>query len=252
MARKSKHSFLAILSDIHANIDALEAVLADLAEWPCRGILCLGDIVGYGAEPAACVERIMDLSSVTVMGNHDAMFSLLEKFPASEFGPTVGDPLALAARQLTTEQREWLVELPLLADLDPITLSHASLYDPTSFHYTDSPAEASAHFSSLTTPVSFQGHTHVPVIWQDQGGDIACYPSSDKAIELDENARYAINVGSVGQPRDEDPRACYVLYDFEQRLLIHRRVPYNIERAQTRIEKAGLPTRNAKRLALGR
>jgi len=252
MPRKEKNSSFAILSDIHANIDALEAVLEDIASRPCRGILCLGDIVGYGAAPAACVQRMMEDSAVTVMGNHDAMLFLVEKVPIEEFGQTVGEPLLLASRQMSDAQKKWLRALPIAADLDPITLSHASLHEPASFHYIDGELEAEAHLAIQTSPVSFQGHTHVPAIWRETECGVEGFQPSVKPLQLDEHARYAINVGSVGQPRDRDPRACYVLYDFESRLLLHRRIPYDIERAQRRIEEAGLPAGNASRLATGR
>ncbi len=244
-------SFFAIISDIHANIDALEAVLADIERWPCRGILCIGDIVGYGPEPATCVQRVMDTCAVTVLGNHEAMLFVADQFPADDFMPSIGEPIKLALDQLSEEQKSWLRNLPISADLSPLTLSHTSLHEPPSFHYIHDKDEAKTHFAAQTTFVSFQGHTHVPLIWEMAKKRIRSFNPVETPVKLDETKCYAINVGSVGQPRDNDPRACYVLYDYEGSLLLHRRVEYDIPRAQTRFKQAGLPTHNANRLKKG-
>jgi diadenosine tetraphosphatase ApaH/serine/threonine PP2A family protein phosphatase len=251
MTKSKPPAFFAIISDIHANIDALEAVLADIEQWPCRGIFCLGDIVGYGPEPAACVQRVMDACAVSVLGNHEAMLFLADQFGPEEMGATVGDPLTLAFHQLSEEQMKWLRDLPISANLDPIILSHTSLHEPPHFHYLDCKEEAARHFAAQTTFVSFQGHTHVPVIWENKKGKFSCFHPLDKPVLLDATSRYAINVGSVGQPRDKDPRASYALYDYENRLLLHRRVEYDIARAQARFKKVNLPAVNASRLKKG-
>jgi len=249
----SHPSFFAIFSDIHANIDAFSAVLADTDQFSVRGMFCLGDIVGYGPEPALCVQRVMDTCAVTVIGNHEAMLFLCDKIPDDDWDISVRKPLQLANEQLTKAQKSWLHSQPLTADIDPITLSHASLNEPAGFHYIHEETEAEAHFSAQTTFISFNGHTHVPSIWEEDPESFACRPikTSEKTQRLDPKNRYSVNVGSVGQPRDEDPRACYALYDFEQRLLVHRRVPYDIARARARFKKAGLPARNSERLVKG-
>lgn len=251
MPKTKPPAFFALISDIHGNIDALESVLADIEQWPCRGILCLGDIVGYGPESAACVQRVMDTCAVSVIGNHEAMLFLADQFPPEDFGASVGDPIALAFKQVSGEQMQWLRGLPITADLDPMVLSHSSLHEPPYFHYIHDKDEAKAHFAVQTTFVSFQGHTHVPVIWEERGGKIACFEPEEKPVRLDDGNRYAINVGSVGQPRDNDPRAGYALYDYQNRLLLHRRLEYDIKRAQARFKKAKLPSRNASRLKKG-
>ena len=252
MKKSKPPAFFAIISDIHANIDALDAVLADIERWPCRGILCLGDIVGYGPEPAACVQRVIDTCAVSVFGNHEAMLFLADQFPMDELRSTVGDPITLAFEQVSEDQMKWLRNLPISADLDPMTLSHAALNAPGNFHYIDDVDSAKAHFAVQTTFVSFQGHTHVPVIWEEgPAGEVVCFTTSDKPLLLNARNRYAVNVGSVGQPRDGDPRACYALYDYQSRLLLHRRVEYDISRARTRFKKANLPAFNAGRLKKG-
>jgi diadenosine tetraphosphatase ApaH/serine/threonine PP2A family protein phosphatase len=132
-----------------------------------------------------------------------------------------------------------------------MTLSHAALNAPGNFHYIHDEEEAKAHFAIQTTFISFQGHTHVPVIWEEKGDNVSCFHQMDKPVRLDAASRYAINVGSVGQPRDGNPRACYALYDYQSRLLLHRRVEYDIEQAQARFKKVKLPARNASRLKKG-
>jgi diadenosine tetraphosphatase ApaH/serine/threonine PP2A family protein phosphatase len=251
---KSKDSFFAIISDIHANLDALDAVLADIETFPVRGTLCLGDIVGYGPEPASCVQRVMDTCAVTVIGNHEAMSFLPKKILNSDWDISIRQPLQLANEQLTKAQKTWLRNQPLTAHVDPITLSHASLNEPPEFHYIHEDTEAEAHFAAQSTFISFNGHTHVPSIWEENPETFACrlLKPSEKPTRLDAKKRYTVNVGSVGQPRDDDHRASYALYDYEKRLLIHRRVPYDIARAQERFEKAGLPAYNARRIARGR
>jgi len=250
---KTQYSFFAILSDVHANIDALTAILADIDQFPLKGMFCLGDTVGYGPEPAMCVQRVMDTCAISVLGNHEAMLSIADQIADEDWDISIREPLQLANGQLTKAQKSWLRAQPITADVDPITLSHASLNEPPEFHYIHDGTEAEAHFAAQTTFISFNGHTHVPAIWEENPENFACrlHKPSEKPTRLEAEKRYSVNVGSVGQPRDDDPRACYVLYDFDQRLLIHRRVPYDIARARARFKKAGLPAHNAARLAKG-
>lgn len=252
-APKSQPSFFALISDIHANIDALEAVLADIRDFPVAAILCLGDIVGYGPEPGACVRRVRDLCSVSVLGNHEAMLLLADRILEEDWEVPVRKPLQIAKEQVTKDELGWLRDLPITADLDPITLSHASLNEPPEFHYIHETTEAEAHFAAQGTFIGFNGHTHVPGIWEEnpETFGVRCLAPGDKPVRLDPSRRCCVNVGSVGQPRDGDPRASYALYDYEQRLLLMRRVPYDIGKAQARFKKAGLPAHNASRLAKG-
>jgi diadenosine tetraphosphatase ApaH/serine/threonine PP2A family protein phosphatase len=246
-------SFFAILSDIHANIDALNAVLSDIGQFPVKGLFCLGDIVGYGPEPAACVQQIMDTCAVTVLGNHEAMLLIANKIPDEDWDLTIRQPIHLANEQLTQAQKAWLRSTPITADLDSITLSHASLHKPYEFHYIHDKAEADAHFIEQSTFISFNGHTHVPAIWESHPKTLTCrcLKPSQEPVRLKPRRRYSVNVGSVGQPRDDDSRASYMLYNQEQHFLLHRRVPYDITRAQSRYKKANLPANNAHRIAKG-
>lgn len=245
------HNFFAVISDIHANIDALEAVLKDIADFPVRGMFCLGDIVGYGPEPGACVRRVIENCAASVLGNHEAMLLLVDKILEEDWEASVGQPLKIAKAQVPQNDLAWLKDLPITVDLDPITLSHASLNEPPEFNYIYETTEVEAHFAAQSTFISFNGHTHVPGIWEENPGTLGVrsLKPGDKPVRLDPSKRYTVNVGSVGQPRDGDPRASYALYDYEQQLLVMRRVEYDIKKAQARFKKAGLPAHNASRLA---
>jgi len=242
-------SRIALISDIHANIDALEAVLADIDLQGSDGIFCLGDIVGYGAAPAECLELVKSRCTVTVMGNHDQMASEKGMVLALE---RVSAPIRYAREKLSKEQLKWLKGLPMVVEKDGLSLVHSSLHEPKEFPYVVWKDDARLHFQHQLTPFSFIGHSHSPLIAiQDQNGITIDVPGV-ASIKLDPNLRSVINVGSVGQPRDNYPRACYGFLETESLTFSWRRVPYDIKRAQDRIKEAGLPWDNAARLASGR
>jgi len=208
--------------------------------------------VGYGPAPALCVQRVMDICAITVLGNHEAMLFVAEKILDEDWDITISKPILLAADQLSKKQNEWLRSQPFRADVDPLALSHASLNEPPEFHYIVEEKDAQAHFAAQKTFISFNGHTHVPAIWEESASsNFSGFHATDKPVRLNPAKRYSINVGSVGQPRDGDPRASYALYDFENRILLHRRVAYDLSLARARFKKAGLPMRNSSRLGKG-
>ena len=245
---------IAIISDIHSNIDALGAVLTDITNQRCFAIFCLGDTVGYGPEPAACVKLMREFAAISLMGNHEAMYlatrGAREKLGPQEFGD-LWPPVELCHRHLGADDAKWIAALPLVVPLADMTLVHGSLHEPQTFDYVVEKASAKQHFAKLETRASFYGHTHIPAIWQEKGKTIACYAPREGPIGLDPDCRYAIGVGSVGQPRDHDPRACYVIYQPASDRVEFRRVPYDITRAQARFAKAGLPGFDAERIARG-
>lgn len=249
----TKFSTFAILSDIHGNIDALDAVLADMESLGVGGLVCLGDIVGYGAEPGACVRAIRERCIVSVLGNHEAMFLFCADDPERDLGRIIGKPLALARQQLTADEATWLETLPLIADLEACELVHSSLHEPQEFHYIFTHDEASAHFAVQKRPVSFHGHSHLPCIWElGERHRVQCFKAPEEPAVFEPGLRYAVNVGSVGQPRDSDPRASYAIYDLHERSILIRRVPYDIGKAQDRIRKARLAASSSRRLSAGR
>lgn len=240
---------IAFVSDIHANIDAFEAVLADIDLQGADRIFCLGDIVGYGAAPAECLELVRSRCSVTVKGNHDHMASAQGAILALE---RVSAPLRYAREKLSKEQVGWLKNLPLVVESEGLALVHSSLHEPVEFPYVLWKEDARLHFQHQRTPFSFIGHSHSPLIAIEEPGGITLDVPGVATTRLDPNLRTIINVGSVGQPRDNYPRACYGMLQTESNTFSWRRVPYDIKRAQERIREAGLPWDNAARLDKGR
>ena len=240
---------IAFISDIHANIDALEAVLVDIDSQGAAEIFCLGDIVGYGAAPSECLELVRSRCSVTVIGNHDQMASEKGVILALE---RVSAPIRYAREKLTKDQIKWLRDLPKVVENEGLTLVHSSLHEPGEFNYVLWKEDARLHFQHQKTPFSFIGHSHSPLMAVQSQNGITLDVPGVASITLEPTVRTIINVGSVGQPRDNYPRACYGMLDTESHNFTWKRVPYDIKRAQDRIKEAGLPWDNAARLASGR
>lgn len=249
---------IAIISDIHSNIHALTAVLEDAFLLDIERHICLGDIVGYGAHPADCLDMIRDLGCPVVQGNHDWMTA--EEVPETTLmtGASAG---ALFSREaLNDEQIAFLRDLPRTYVTEEATYSHASLEDPESWGYVFSTIAAEAHLQAVQTPVAFMGHTHIPMCYHVSELDIGetflnwenvIEESLVDGIEIDHKTPTLINVGSVGQPRDGDPRASYVIYSPSQRMAMLRRVIYDVQAAQKAILDVNLPLFSAQRLEIG-
>jgi len=246
---------IAIVSDIHANIDALSAVLKDIAEQRCFSIFCLGDTIGYGPEPAACVQYMREYAPINLMGNHEAMFLATQPKGKKSLKPDeLGDlwpPLELCHRQLGAKEAKWIAELPLVVPVSEMELVHGSLHEPPTFGYIINNSLAKEHFAQQKTRVSFYGHTHIPSVWEEKGKKITRHKPGEDAVALNPDCRYAIGVGSVGQPRDDDPRACYIIYYPGSERVEFRRISYDIKKAQARFLEAGLSDFDAERIAMG-
>jgi predicted phosphodiesterase len=241
---------IALISDIHGNLDALNAVLEDIEKQGVNTIWCLGDIVGYGAEPSTCLEVVQNRCSRVVAGNHDRL--TVDDESLSFLSEHVRAGIIFAREKLTPEQAEWLRTLPYSFQEGNATVAHASLCHPEDFSYLATDLEAKLHFKSQVTPFSFVGHTHVPMITVEKGNGIEWKEVGKEIIQLDKRGKCCINVGSVGQPRDNDPHPCYVIYDPSRDYIKAKRVDYDIQAAQKRITDAGLPQVNAARLSVGR
>jgi predicted phosphodiesterase len=244
-----------ILSDIHANVDAFDAVLAAAPRQTWDRALVLGDLVGYGAEPNAVVERVLALEPLAVIrGNHDKAACRLAD--ASDFNHVARAAAMWTAETLTVENGMYLERLPAgpRSIDDTLEICHGTPFDED--HYVFDLSDASRALDAASRPVCLFGHTHLPVVYRrDKDGDAGLVPRvEDDCLELplSPDARYMVNPGSVGQPRDGDPRAAFAIYDGERRVLTLRRVAYPVEAAQRRIFAAGLPASLAHRLALGR
>jgi predicted phosphodiesterase len=237
----------AIFSDIHANLEALEAVLADAHKRKSTHFVCLGDVVGYNANPHECVERIRKLDCPIVKGNHDEQGSLPES--SSDFNELAERAIKWTRDNLAEEEKQWLRELPLQKQVRDFTIVHATLDTPAQWGYVFNNLDAAASFTYQHTTVCFFGHTHVPMVFIRDDG---VRRESIEHIRIESTKKYFINMGSVGQPRDGNWRAAYCIYDMENNLVEQFRVKYDLAVAQRKIIKAGLPRLLAERLAIGR
>jgi len=241
---------IAIISDIHSNIEALDAVLAACNAAQISEIVCLGDIVGYGASPNECVKRIRETCLLTLMGNHDA--AAINLLITENFNANAKIAIDWTTGQLTPAMHSYLRSLPFKKICHDTTLVHASPFEPHLWHYITGTENAGIQFKNFTTTFCFIGHTHIP-------GIIAKIPSQRVHIITNDtlmwstmpNARFLINVGSVGQPRDHDSRACFGVLDTDKQMFELHRVPYDIVKAQTKMRKAHFPDALIQRLSKG-
>jgi len=238
---------IAIFGDIHANLEAFEVVLADAREQGCTSYICLGDVVGYNANPRECLEIVQSLKCPVVKGNHDDYAS--SDSSLESFNPLAEVAIQWTRDQLTPSERFWLGGLPLIAKISGFTVVHASLDDPAGWGYVLNQLDAAASFSKQSTDLCFFGHTHTPRAYIKDSSVVGL--PFDQLI-LEPGKKYFVNAGSVGQPRDGYWRAAYVVFDQEKRLIQLRRLRYDLAKTQGKILKAGLPTRLADRLAFGK
>jgi len=238
---------VAIFSDIHANLEALDAVLADAESQSCNSYVCLGDVVGYNASPAECLEKVKSMKCPVVKGNHDQDCG--HDTSLDMMNATAAEALLWTREQLNPDQRQWLARLRMVRQVHDFTVVHSTLDQPSSWNYATNKFDAMAHFSYQVTPVCFCGHTHVPCIFT-HGSVVQKIPANSITIEAGQ--KYFINAGSVGQPRDGDWRASYCIYDLNKNTVIFRRVEYDLQTAQQKILDAGLPESLANRIAIGR
>jgi diadenosine tetraphosphatase ApaH/serine/threonine PP2A family protein phosphatase len=242
----------AVLSDVHANLEALEAVLADLAPRRPDAVLCLGDFVGYGPDPVACVERLRPLLQGAVVGNHDLAAVESQDALAARFNPYAYEAVLWTRRQLTASVRAYLQGLPHRITLDGILCVHGSVRDPIEEYILDTET-ARASFGAAAFDLCLVGHTHIPVVFIQTGAAVVAEPlPAGRPLRLHPGRRYILNVGSVGQPRDGDPRAAYLWLDTDAREAVLVRLDYPLARTQQKMRTAGLPGVLAERLAYGR
>jgi len=237
----------AILGDIHSNWEALTAVLEDAEAHGVDTYVCVGDIVGYNANPAECLEKIRSLCVAVVRGNHDHYVSHDECL--EDFHPLAANVIDWTRRQLSREQIQYLKNLRLSRMVDGFTIVHSTLDMPEKWGYVIDALDADANFNYQTSSVCFHGHTHVPVVFERQGRVVR---SSFTTFNTTLGRKCFVNTGSVGQPRDGDPRASYLIYEPSARRIDLRRIEYDIATTQRKIIDAGLPERLARRLEQGK
>jgi len=238
----------AILGDIHANLEALKAVLLDCKKEAVDRYFCLGDIVGYGPNPCECIRKIKEFSAVSVCGNHD--WAAVDLFSLEYFNDEAKEALFWTKKYIT-EEESFLLGLPLVYQDNALTLVHATLNSAIDFNYLENLEDAQQTFALLKTQVCFVGHTHCPkIFFKDDKAKVFC--RQENSIAIKEGWQYIINVGSVGQPRDGDWRASYCLYDSANREVRVKRIGYDVETTSKKILQAGLPSSLATRLLIGR
>jgi len=237
----------AIFSDIHGNLEALEVAIDALSERKIDSYMCIGDIVGYGANPKECIKKTKELSSVIIRGNHDAAASGAKS--PDDFNNSARVAVEWTQSELSQKEITFLKNLELVYKNQYITLVHGTLYEPESFYYMFDEASARATFNLMETQTCFVGHSHVPGIFIKKQNKIKYFYK--EKLKLNKNEKAIINVGSIGQPRDGDPRLCCCLYDVDKSVVELKRLPYDVEKTQSKILKAGLPPSLAQRLGEG-
>lgn len=234
-----------LLSDVHANLVALEAVLANIGE--ADALWVTGDTVGYGPDPADTLALLRERRALLVQGNHDRAVATGEGLDL--FHDQAAHAARIHSEWLSAEEKDWLGALPQIKSVDRFTLCHGSLRDPL-WEYVTTSVAAAATIARANTPFACCGHTHVPAMFVEDGARTRAFvPTLAKTYELD--ARCLVNPGSVGQPRDHDPRASYAVIDTSASTITFARVPYDVRTTQQRIRARGLPEMFAERLALG-
>lgn len=224
----------AILGDIHANLEALQAVLADARHEGVTRFACVGDLVGYAANPKECVALVRELDCPIVKGNFDEYASTEDDCP--HFRPRMVACIRWTRQQLSNEDRRWLRDLELVRQVASFTLVHATLDMPQKWGYVYDKLAAASHFFYQKSSVCFFGHTHQPFAFVR---DSVIHGGLFETLKIEPGKKYFINVGSVGQPRNGDPRAAYVIYDLRKQLVTLRRIPYDIATAERKIREAG-------------
>jgi predicted phosphodiesterase len=237
----------AIIADIHANLEAFQVVLQDIKDQKCTHIACLGDVVGYNANPKECLDIVRSMNIPCVKGNHDEYCSIDEHLEG--FNPHAAEAVEWTRQQLTEEDRKWLRDLKYIRLVANFTIVHATLDVPQRWGYVFDKLAAAASFTYQNTSVCFFGHTHVPVAFIR---DSVVRGGTYSKFKVEPGRKYFVNVGSVGQSRDGVAKATYVVYDMTEGSIELRRLDYDIPAAQAKIIAAGLPERLAERLALGK
>lgn len=239
-----------VLGDIHGNLTALQTTLDHLQDQGVDVVLSLGDVVGYGAAPSDCIALLREVDAVVVQGNHDA--AVAGSLDLLYFNQYAREAVRWTRTVMSDEELRWLADLPLLVDLEHCSAAHGTYVNPERFDYIQSTTDGDPSLDAMRRPVCFVGHTHVPVtlLRLTEDPHRTAY-TCEEVLDLSEVHRALVNVGSVGQPRDDDPRTACAVYDTELESIVLHRLEYDIEREADRIRRAGLPGVLGDRLFLG-
>lgn len=239
-----------LFSDVHSNLEALQATLELSEKYEPFQLMCLGDIVGYGADPARCIDEIGNRANLILAGNHD--LAVADVIPFDDFNPIARQAVDWTRNMLGGEDKELLSNLPLQYIDGDYCFTHASPIDPIKFGYIRTLEDVADVFNHIGQKICFVGHTHLPVIVTLNKNTGAMEVVRESKIHIETDYRYFINVGSLGQPRDNNPDSCMVLFDEDDGTIEFLRAPYNISASQEKILSEGLPSYLAERLLLAR
>ena len=240
---------LALISDIHGNLEALQAVLKDIETRQIDKVHCLGDVIGYGCDPVACLELVDKHCDIKLMGNHE--YAAIGVLPSEAMNLHARQSIGWTLGQLSDREISMIADFDMTAEEDGHCLVHASPFEPDEWHYVLDRQAALRAFGQFDHQVAFNGHTHLPMIFcLTPTGTIRSIVGHD--FDPDEESRYLVNVRSVGQPRDMDPRASYAIYDSREAAVTYYRVEYDIKAAQVKMTEAAMPALLIERLEIGK
>ena len=240
---------VALISDIHANLEALTAVIENIADRNIDKILCLGDVIGYGSDPSPCLELVNRTCAVKLLGNHE--YAALGMLSNEYYNNDARKSAEWTHQRLTDYDLSIISAFEMDHACEDMYLVHASPHEPERWHYILQPEMAHQAFQNFEGGICFFGHSHLPMIFVESPGQLPRAKAGHDFVP-DRESRYLINVGSVGQPRDADPRACYAIFDSEEYDVTFARVPYDVETTQRKMEEAKLPRMLIERLSAGR
>jgi len=240
---------IGVFSDIHGNLEALEIVLNAIQNESIDQVICTGDLVGYGPDPNPCVERTLAFADIIVAGNHD--HGAAGVIDIENFNKAARHAIEWTQSELTTETKQALIQLPMIMVGPDITIVHATPDEPEKWIYMATYGDIYHSFDALTTRLCLVGHSHTPTVF-GLNNENQISINQEKKVSLEENISYIINVGSVGQPRDDDPRTCYGILDLDKQEFEIKRLKYPIEKVQEKMKKKNLPSSLIERLAIGK
>lgn len=238
-----------IFGDVHSNLEALDAVINVYKKESIDIYMCVGDVVGYAADPKECIEKVKSLAMVTVAGNHD--WAAVNLFSPETFNPFAKEAILWTRKQLDDGEKDFLETLKLVHKNENLTLVHGTLDSPRDFNYMTDGYIAEESFRRMETNICFIGHTHLAGVYIKEGNDRISY-RLDPSFGIKPENKYIINVGSVGQPRDSNHKAAYCIYDSDKKEVQIKRVEYDSKTARKKIIEAGLPIFLGDRLFLGK
>ena len=240
----------AIISDIHSNLEAFESVIKAIEKQRIDKCLFLGDIVGYGANPTECIRELKKMDCLLVAGNHD--WGTVELTSLEYFNSYAREAIEWTKERLSEKDKDFIHSLPLFERIGNITIVHSTLENPEEWNYIYSTFQAHRNIELQETPLLFIGHSHLPIFFfENLKEDEPIQYTIEEKIEIKEGYKYIINVGSVGQPRDGNPKASYAIYDDEKNFVEINRIEYDVKKAKEKILEAGLPQILGERLEHG-